>query len=316
MASLISIGGKVIGVGASVFVIGEIGINHNGDMSITKKLIDMAKVAGCDAVKFQKRTIPIVYSKEELEKPREVPEIILSTAVKRRRVLPQTCITRLVKSGFMQTTNGDLKYALEFTFGEYKEIDRYCKERGVLWFASPWDEESVNFLERFNVPFYKIASASLTDDGLLRHIKKTKKPVILSTGMSTMEEITRAVSILGTGNLVLLHTVSTYPSEYGDINLSVIKTLQKKFPGVPIGYSGHEKGISITLAAVAMGACVVERHITLDRTMWGSDQSASLEPHALSMLVRDIRLFERARGDGVKRVAKGELPIKEKLRRK
>lgn len=311
----VKIGNKEIGENNPCFIVAEIGINHNGSLELAKKLIDAAISAGCDAVKFQKRTVHTVYSEAELMRPREVPPFIISAAIQ-RKVLPSDAVIRLVNSNLVETTNGDLKRALEFTKEEYGEIDRYCKEKGIIWFASPWDEESVDFLEQFNPPCYKIASASLTDSGLLAHVRSKGKPVILSTGMSTMEQIKRAVEILGKENLVLLHCTSTYPADHNDINLRAIHTLKKEFPDVPIGYSGHERGISVSVNAVAMGACLVERHITLDRTMWGSDQAASLESKGMAMLVRDIRAFESARGDGIKVVAAAEEPILAKLRRK
>ena len=309
------IGKKVIGFTNPVFVVGEIGINHNGDIKIAKKLIDAAVDSGCDAVKFQKRTVSAVYTKEELEKPREVPAHIISQAIN-RGVLPKESVARLTASNLQNTTNGDLKLALEFTHREYAEIDAYCKEKNILWFASPWDEESISFLERLNPPCYKIASASLTDLALLRLIRKKKRPVILSTGMRTEKEITRAVDTLGSKNLIILHAVSTYPSSDEEINLSVLKTLQKKFSTVPIGYSGHEQGIALSFAAAALGAVMIERHITLDRTMWGSDQAASLEPKDFKLLIRDLRRLANARGDGKKRLLENEIPIKNKLRRK
>lgn len=286
-AKFVKIGNKLIGDGQSTFVIAEIGINHNGDMNIAKKLIDVAVEAGCDAVKFQKRTVDVVYTKEELDRPRENP--------------------------FGQT-NGDLKRGLEFGEAQYREIDAYCRDKGVLWFSSCWDEGSVDFMEKFNPPCYKIASASLTDDNLLRHHKKTGRPIILSTGMSTMSQIAHAVEILGSDNLIILHCTSTYPSKPEELNLNVITTLKKAFP-CPVGYSGHEVGLSTTVAAVALGACVIERHITLDRAMWGSDQSASVEPQGFERLVRDIRVIENAMGDGVKTVYESEKPIITKLRR-
>ena len=278
-----------IGLGEPVFVIAEIGINHNGDIEIAKKLIDTAVKAGANAVKFQKRTIDVVYTREELAKDRDNP---------------------------FGSTNGDLKRGLEFGEDEYREIDRYCREKGILWFASCWDEGSVDFIDKFNPPYYKIASASLTDDELLRHTRSKGKPIILSTGMSTIEEIEHAVEVLGRESLILMHTVATYPAENKDLNLRVIYTLRQKFPDLPIGYSGHEVGLPPSLIAVVLGACVVERHITLDRAMWGSDQSASVEPSGLERLVRDIRLCEEVIGDGVKRVIEAEIPVKEKLRRK
>ncbi|HBM45784.1 MAG: N-acetylneuraminate synthase [Parcubacteria group bacterium GW2011_GWF2_38_76] len=285
----IKIGNRLVGLGHPCFIIGEIGINHNGDVAVAKRLIEVAKNAGCDAVKFQKRTIDIVYRPEELAMPRE---------------------------NLFGKTNGDLKRGLEFGQKEYEEIDRYCKEIGIIWFASPWDEDSVDFLEQFNPPCYKVASASLTDSGLLSHIKTKGRPIILSTGMSTMKEIEYAFKVLGKENLIILHTVSTYPSENDECNLAVMGTLKNKFKDVPIGYSGHERGIVISVAAVALGACVIERHITLDRAMWGSDQAASIEPKGLELLVRDIRMVETAIGSPEKKVYEKEIAIKKKLRRK
>jgi N-acetylneuraminate synthase len=268
-------------------VIAEIGINHNGDLRLAKQLIDVAVAAGCGAVKFQKRTVDVVYSADELARPRESP---------------------------FGTTNGELKRALEFGRDQYAEIDAHCRARGIAWFASPWDEASVDFLETFGVPCHKVASASLTDDGLLRRMRATGKPVILSTGMSTMAQIDHAVEVLGRERLVILHATSTYPAKYEELNLRVIPVLAQRF-GVPVGYSGHETGIASSVAAVAMGACVVERHLTLDRAMWGSDQAASLEPNGITRLMRDIRLVETAMGDGEKRLLDAEVPIMKKLRR-
>jgi len=284
----VKIGNNMVGDGHPCFVVAEIGINHNGDIDVAKKLIDLAKLAGCDAVKFQKRTVNIVYTSEELAKPRENP---------------------------FGETNGDLKYGLEFRLEEYQEIDRYCREKNIAWFASCWDEESVDFIDQFDVPCYKIASASITDDDLLSHIKTKGKPIIMSTGMSTVEQIDNAVNILGKDNLILLHTTSTYPTIYTELNLSVIPKLRKRY-GIPVGYSGHETGISTSVAAVALGSCVVERHITLSRAMWGSDQAASLGPGGIIKLVKEMRLVEGAMGDGEKKVFESEVPIINKLRRK
>lgn len=283
----VTIGGKTIGDGEPTFIVAEIGINHNGSLDTAKKLIDVAIAAGCDAVKFQKRTIEVVYTPEELARPRE---------------------------SVFGDTNGDLKRGLEFGEKEYAEIDRYCKEKGILWFASPWDEGSADFLAKFNVPCYKIASACLTDDNLLKHIRSKGKPAILSTGMSTVEQIRHAVEVLGENDLIILHCTSTYPSADGELNLKVIPWLKEQF-SCPIGYSGHEVGVYSSLVAVVLGACVVERHITLDRAMWGSDQAASLEPQGIERLVRDIRRVPVWLGDGRKRVFESELPILEKLRR-
>jgi N-acetylneuraminate synthase len=283
----VKIGNKLVGPGQPCYVIAEIGINHNGDVDLAKRLISVAVAAGCDAVKFQKRTIDVVYTAKELATPRENP---------------------------FGPTNGDLKYGLEFEAEDYAEISDFCKSIKIPWFASPWDEGAVDFMEQFNIPVYKIASASLTDDHLLRHIRKTGKPVIASTGMSTYAEIDHAVGVLGKKDLVLMHTTSTYPANYDELNLRAIPTMAEKY-GVPIGYSGHETGIPTSVAARTLGACMVERHITMDRAMWGSDQSASLEPNGIGRLVRDIRLVEQSMGDGVKRVYEREVPIIKKLRR-
>jgi N-acetylneuraminate synthase len=285
--SKIEIGNSLVGEGNPCFVIAEIGINHNGNIDLAKKLIDAAVAARCNAVKFQKRTIEIVYSAEELARPRESP---------------------------FGNTNGDLKYGLEFGQEDYAEIDRYCRQNNIAWLASCWDERSVDFIEQYNVPCYKIASASLTDDDLLRHTRSKGRPILLSTGMSTLEQIDHAVDVLGKEQLVIMHTTSTYPAFYEELNLRVIPMLKQRY-GLPIGYSGHETGLSTTIASVVMGACVVERHITLDRAMWGSDQAASVEPQGFTHLVRDIRLVETAMGDGIKRVIEREVPIMKKLRR-
>ena len=283
----IRLGSMVVGPGKPCYVIAEIGINHNGDIDLAKKLINVALGAGCDAVKFQKRTIDVVYSPEELAKPRESP---------------------------FGMTNGDLKRGLEFEIEEYQEIDRYCREVKIDWFASCWDEASVDFIAQFRAPCFKVASASLTDDNLLRHTRAVGKPILLSTGMSTLKEVDHAVDILGKKDLILLHACSTYPAYYEELNLHVIDVLRARY-GVPVGYSGHETGLASTVAAAVLGACVVERHITLDRSMWGSDHAASLEPNGITRLIRDIRLIEKSMGDGVKRVLEREQPIIKKLRR-
>ena len=281
------IGNKEVGENKPVFIAAELGINHNGDVEIAKQLIDVAVEAGCDAVKFQKRTIEIVYSKEELQKPRESP---------------------------WGTTFEEQKKGLEFGQEEYQIIDEYCRAKNILWFASCWDEESVDFIDAFNPPCYKIASASLTDDSLLKHTRSKGKPILLSTGMSTLEQIHHAVDILGEEDLILLHCTSTYPSKLEELNLNVITTLKQEF-SCPIGYSGHEIGVSSSIVAAVLGACMVERHLTLDRAMYGSDQAASLEPQGMKKLVRDIRELPTILGDGKKRVYKSELPIIQKLRR-
>jgi N-acetylneuraminate synthase len=283
----VRLGSKVVGPGKPCYVIAEIGINHNGDIDIAKKLIAVAVGAGCDAVKFQKRTIDVVYTAEELAKPRESP---------------------------FGETNGDLKRGLEFEFEEYQEIDRYCHELKIDWFTSCWDEASVDVIAKFNVPCFKIASASLTDDNLLRHTRAVGKPILLSTGMSTIKEIDHAVEVLGKKDLILLHACSTYPAFYEELNIRAIDTLRDRY-NLPVGYSGHETGLPSSVAAAARGACIVERHITLDRSMWGSDHAASLEPNGITRLVRDIRLIEKSMGDGVKRVLEREQPIIKKLRR-
>jgi len=212
------------------------------------------------------------------------------------------------------STNGDLKRGLEFGQAEYEEIDRYCREKGILWYASCWDEGSVDFIEQFNPPCYKIASACLTDDNLLRHHRRYGRPIILSTGMSTLAQIDHAVDVLGTDDLVILHSTSTYPSQIEELNLRTIQTLQERYD-VPVGYSGHEVGLATSVAAVALGACMIEWHVTLDRAMWGSDQAASVEPQGFWRLVKDIRGVEKALGDGVKRIWPSEIPIMNKLRR-
>ena len=283
----IQIGNVFVGDAHPCYIIGEIGINHNGNLDLAKSLIATAKNAGCNAVKFQKRTIDIVYTKDELAKPRENP---------------------------FGATNGDLKRGLEFGQEAYEEIDAFCKEMEIPWFASCWDEPSVDFISHFPVLCYKVASASLTDDNLLRYTRAKGKPILLSTGMSTYDEIDHAVEILGKENLILVHTCSAYPAHYPELNLRQIPELRKRY-GVPVGYSGHETGIPSSVAAVALGACVVERHITLDRAMWGSDQAASLEPSGLTRLVRDIRLVETSMGNGDKFVSEREAAVMQKLRR-
>ena len=287
MIDTVDIAGRRVGYDEPSFVVAEIGINHNGDLGLARKLISAAVTAGCDAVKFQKRTVDVVYSAEELERPRESP---------------------------FGTTNGDLKRGLEFDEEAFAAIDEYCRMLGIMWFSSCWDEASVDFIEQFDPPCYKIASASLTDDDLLRHHRQYGRPIILSTGMSELEEIDHAVEVLGTDDLILLHATSTYPSQPAELNLRAIATLRERY-GVPVGYSGHEVGLSTTVAARALGACMIERHITLDRAMWGSDQAASVEPFGFQRLVRDIRAVESALGDGVKVVYDSEIPVQEKLRR-
>lgn len=284
----VRIGRHEIGTGLPVYVIGEIGLNHNGDVELAKQLIDVAAAAGCQAVKFQKRTPEIATPEHMKDVPRDTPWGTMSYLDYRRRV--------------------------EFGRDEYLEVARHADLMGLDWFASPWDEPSVAFLEELDVVAYKVASASVTDLPLLQAIAATGKPVILSTGMSTLEEIDRAVVTLGTSQLLIMHATSSYPMPAEEANLRTIDTLALRYP-VPIGYSGHERGLQISLAAVALGAVAVERHITLDRAMWGSDHAASLEPQGLEHLVRDIRIIETAMGDGVKRVFPGEEAPKAKLRR-
>lgn len=310
----VSISGIPIGKRHPCFFVAEIGINHNGSLEIAKKLINVAVESGAQAIKFQKRTVPVVYSKEELEKPRAVDRGVLEDAVK-RGVLPKESVGRLIKSDFKDSTNGDLKWALEFTEAEYKEIDKYCKAKGIFWFASPWDEASVDFLEKFNPPCHKVASAMLTHGGILKKLKEAGKPVIASTGMSTMEEIRNAVQILSSLPLVLLHAVSTYPAKEEEVNLRTIAKFRDEFPGILVGYSGHEPGIGASIAAATLGAHVIERHITLDKKMFGTDQVASLESQEFAQLISEVREMERAFGDGVKRVWPSEIPIRGKLRK-
>lgn len=283
----VTIGSKEISAD-SVYLIAEIGINHNGSIETAKQLMKVASDAGFDAVKFQKRTVNVVYSPEELSKPRE---------------------------SVFGKTNGDLKYGLEFGKNEYQDIDLYSKKLGIDWFASPWDLQSVDFLEEFDVVAHKVASASLTDKELLVRLRKTGKPIILSTGMSTLNQISNAVEIIGKRDLILMHTVSTYPAKNIDLNLRTINTLREKF-GVLVGYSGHEVGVLPSVIAVSKyNACLLERHITLDRSMWGSDQAASLEPNGMNRLVQYINEAKEVDGDGVKRILDQEIPIQEKLRR-
>ena len=272
-----------------VFIIAEIGINHNGDVKIAKKLIDGAIFAGCDAVKFQKRTVEKVYSKEELDKYRESP---------------------------WGTTNREQKLGLEFSEKEYDEIDRYCKEKNIEWFASAWDMDSQHFLRKYNLKYNKIASAMLTHKDLLNLVAEEKKHTFISTGMSTMEEIEKAMEVFKKADcpFELMHCNSTYPMKDEDANLRMIPVLREKF-NCKVGYSGHEVGLITTAGAVALGASSVERHITLDRAMYGSDQAASVEVMGFYRLVNYIRTIEKALGDGIKRVTSKENGIKEKLRK-
>ncbi len=285
-ATDVIIGDSRVGTGPA-YVIAEIGINHNGDLAVAKSLIDVAAECGCDAVKFQKRT-------------------------------PEICVPEHQKALRRETPWGEMTYLeyrgrVEFGDSEYREIDAYCRKKSIAWSASPWDVPSVGFLCDLGVPFLKIPSAALTNDDLVANCRASGKPVILSTGMSTMDEIRRAYSLLDPSNTVVLHCTSAYPCAPRDINLRMIETLRGEL-GCPIGYSGHETGLQITLAAVSLGACVVERHITLDRAMWGSDHAASLEPGGLARLVRDIRIIEMALGDGRKHVTEAEMVMRDRLR--
>lgn len=287
MTQPVSIGKYRIGPGGPALVVAEIGINHNGSIDLATRLAEEAAKSGCHAVKFQKRTVDELYSAEELARPRE--------------------------SAF-GTTNGDLKRGLEFDYDEYAEIDRICRRLDILWFASCWDENAVDFIAQFNPPCYKIASACLTDIDLLKHHRRKGRPILLSTGMSTADQIDEAVRVLGTRDLVLMHSTSSYPCKPEELNLKLIPWLSERYR-VPVGYSGHEVGLSTTLAAVVLGACIVERHITLDRAMWGTDQASSVEPQGFARLTRDITAVELAIGDGIKRVYDSEVPAMAKLRR-
>lgn len=289
MVAEIKVGNKIISKTSPTYLIAEIGINHNGDIETAKKLISHASESGFDAVKFQKRTVDVVYSKEELAKSRP---------------------------NHFGETNGDLKRGLEFGEREYGEIDSYCKKLGIQWFASPWDIESVDFLEKFDVTAHKIASACITDLQLLKRLNATRKPIFMSTGMSTLAQIKKAVSEIDPSRLILLHAVSTYPALPENLNLSWIEELQKNFPNLLVGYSGHEVGVTPSVIAVAKyGAVCVERHVTLDRSMWGSDQSASLEPDGMRRVVKYIRSIPVVAGGGPKRILDEEVPIESKLRR-
>ncbi len=285
-----NIGNRIIGTGQPVYIIAEIGINHNGDLDVAKAMIKQAHDAGADCVKFQKRT-PLLC----------VPE-------------DQRSIERDTPWGRM--TYLDYRYRVEFDEHGYRDIETFCAELGIDWTVSCWDEGAVEFMEQhFNVPFYKAASASLTDHALLKLMQSTGKPLMISTGMSTMEEIDEAVAELNIDTLLIAHATSAYPCATSELNLRMIPTLQQKFQSVPIGYSGHEVGLATTHAAVALGATFIERHVTLDRAMWGSDQAASVETGGLQRLVRDIRDVQAALGDGVKRVYESEHGVRAKLRR-
>lgn len=289
MTREVKIGDRLVGDGHPAYLIAEIGINHNGDLEIARQMIDAAVHAGVDAVKFQKRTPNIATPLEQQNQMRETPW------------------------GYI--TYIEYRHKVEFNEEQYCEIDKYCRERGIAWLVSVWDEASVDFMEKFDTPAYKIPSASLTDYGLIRRARATGRPLILSSGMSTMEQIRRSVEIAGREDLVLLHCTSTYPCEPEELNLKMVETLRREFPEIPIGYSGHEVGLVPSAVAVAFGACMVERHLTLDRAMWGSDQAASVEPGGFERLVKYIRVTEASLGDGVKRVYASEQTSMRKLRR-
>ncbi len=280
--------GKKIGPSQPVYIIAEIGINHNGSLEIAKKLIDEAVKAGFDAVKFQKRRPEVCTPKDQWYIERDTP--------------------------WGRMPYIDYRYKMEFGLKDYQEIDKYCRKRKIDWFASCWDEPSVEFMGQFNPPLYKAASATLINHDLLIAMKETGKPLIISTGMSTFDEILQAVSAVSVKDLMIAHSTSAYPCDVSELNLNMIHTLKSRFPNVPIGYSGHETGLAPTIAAIACGACFVERHVTLDRAMWGSDQAASVEPVGMVKLVKDIRDIEMAMGDGIKRVYDSEKISLRKLR--
>jgi N-acetylneuraminate synthase len=285
----VKIGKRMVGDGHPAYIVAEIGINHNGDVQLAKQMIDAAVHAGVEAVKFQKRTPEVATPPEQQTQMRDTPWGYVTYLEYRRKV--------------------------EFDLPAYQEIDRHCRAKGIAWFVSVWDEPSVDFMEAFDPPVYKIPSASLTDHPLLRHARQTGRPVILSTGMSTLEQIRAAVEVVGTKDLVITHATSTYPCEPEELNLKMVETLRREFPGVPVGYSGHEVGLVPSAVAVALGACMVERHLTLDRAMWGSDQAASVEPGGFERLVKYIRVTEVSLGDGFKRVYESEQPSLKRLRR-
>lgn len=284
----VTLGDRRVGHDQPVYIAAEIGINHNGDVNLAKKLIDAASLAGCDAVKFQKRTPELCVPPAMREVMRETPWGMMTYMEYRRR--------------------------MEFGVDAFTAIDRYCAEKGIAWFASAWDVPSIEFLERFDTPCLKIPSACLTEDELLIRARATGRPIVLSTGMSTIEQVRHAVKLLDSSKLVLLHCTSTYPCPPAELNLSAMHTLAREF-NVPIGYSGHESGLQTTVAAATLGACFIERHLTLDRAMWGSDHAASVEPGGFARMVRDIRVVETALGDGVKRVYDSEIPVMKRLRR-
>ena len=286
---VVGLGDRLVGDNHPVYIVAEIGVNHNGEVELAKQLIDVAVNAGVDAVKFQKRTPELSISEKQKGQMRDTPWGFITYLEYRQRV--------------------------EFNESQYKEIASYCKSKGISWFASVWDGPSVDFMEGFNNIAYKIPSAQLTDHDLIHYARSTGKPLILATGMSTMDQIKKGVAIAGRDNLILLHCTSTFPCDPHELNLRMIETLKKEFPEVPVGYAGHEVGTVPSTVAVALGASLIERHITLDRTLWGSDQSASLEPSGLEGLVRGIRTVKASLGDGNKKVYDSEMPSMAKSRR-
>ena len=288
MAREMKIGDRMVGDGHPTFVVAEIGINHNGDLDIAKNLIQAAKDAGVDAVKFQKRTPELCTPKEQRDQMRETPW------------------------GYI--TYFEYRNKVEFGHKEYAEIDKLCKQLEITWFTSVWDIEAVDFMEQFDPVCYKLPSASLTDYELLKKVRSTGRPLILSTGMSEMKEIEKAVEQAKMDNLLICHSTSAYPCDPLELNLRMIETLKQKYP-CPIGYSGHEVGLVTSVVAAALGACLVERHFTLDRSMWGSDQAASVEPTGFQRLVKYIRVTEESLGDGVKKVYDSERPSMKRLRK-
>lgn len=284
----LDLGGQRVGDGQPIYVIAEIGINHNGSVDIAKAMIDGCVKAGANAVKFQKRTPEQCVPKHQWEVERDTPWGRMTYIEYRRRI--------------------------EFSLDDYKEIDRYCRERNIQWTASCWDQNSVDFMMEFNPPFFKAPSASLTDLPLLQKMHSTGRPLMISTGMSEWSQILAAVDAVGCDNLLIAHSTSAYPCPVDILNLRMITTLRDKFPEVPVGYSGHETGLAPTWGAVALGASFLERHVTLDRAMWGTDQAASVEMGGLGRLVSNVRDLEKALGDGVKRVYEQEIPVMRKLR--
>lgn len=288
-SNIIRVGNKFIGDNQPVYIIAEIGINHNGSIEDAKRLIDGAVFAGCDAVKFQKRTPELCVPEDQWDIERDTP--------------------------WGRMPYIEYRHKVEFGFSEYEIIDQYCLEKQIHWFASAWDEPSVKFLEDFDPIMYKISSASITDEELLSEVKSTERPVMISTGMSSLMEIDKAVSQLNRNQLMIAQSTSTYPCELNELNINVLESYKKRYTHIPIGYSGHETGLAPTYAAVAKGATFIERHITLDRASWGSDQSASVEVMGMFRLVKDIRDIEKSLGDGIKKVYESEKKSLSKLRK-